>query len=204
MKTAGSSGSLWLVLLVCALAPAAATLLFVLHPRLDTTAAGELVGPVALPAGLLAGTGDSAARVWRLVAVGPAPCGPACASRLCVLRQARLAHLPERSRIARMWLVTAGTVDGPPVYSDPSCKLALDSGPAGAGPVEVLGGVSLVAATPAELSFLPEPAGALAAEDYVYVVDPQGSLIMRHAGLTAAKDLAADLGRLLRLSRSAP
>ena len=196
------AGSKWQVVALVAIAvgtPVASTLLYLLAPPTgETTNSGELLEPAEVPEELLPGADG---RTWHLLVVGGPQCGPACRERLCVANQARQVNLGEIERIGRVWVVTgAGDVPGS-IEVEPSCGRDVEAARIEAGEVDALDGVEVVRAGAAGASFLPGPGGGLEPEDYVYFVDPQGNLMMRHGPDVSVKDVAKDLRRLLRLSR---
>ncbi len=158
---------------------------------------GELIQPprplpqLALP---LAQGGVTSAefleRTWTLVYLAPGPCDTACRDRLAELRQLRLALGRDRNRVGGVLL-----------YSGEAPALDwLTREHAG-----------LVAASVddarARTELLPRFAGeddspeALLRAGRVYIVDPNGNLMMRYEAGTALRDIHDDLKRLLRLSR---
>lgn len=195
-----SKGRLQLVLiLVIAFGtPIAATLLYFYAPPAGTTNRGELVEPVSLPNDVLDKTEDDS---WRMLVLGDSDCGPKCRERLCVMRQARLARMGDALRIERIWLVR-GDGDLPQeMMMAPSCDRDLAAASTATGEVDVLEGVVTHRATPGLLDSLPKAATGGSIDGYIYLVDPQGLLMMRFPEDIAIKEIARDMRRLLRLSR---
>jgi hypothetical protein len=98
--------TLLLLALVCLLPVAASYLAFYVWPPQGRVNHGRLVGPLALPAGTLAGAGGQPALArsefegrWTLLVVAPAGCDAACTRALYVSRQARLAQAKEMERV---------------------------------------------------------------------------------------------------------
>ena len=149
---------------------------------------GELISParplpnVELPTP--AGT-PLAASAWRgkwtLVYVGDGRCDERCRTALTLMRQTRLALNKDMTRVQRTFLATGNCCDR--AYLDtehPGLTIALADNDAGA---------TLLAAFP------DTTAGS------IYIVDPLGNLMMRHAPAAAlSKDLLEDLRKLLKLS----
>ncbi len=187
----------------CIIPPLAATALFYFSPPAGTTNRGELIEPAPLPEGLIPDLQEmSAASVWHMLAVGSGSCGPDCAQRLCMISQARLVNVGELPRIRLLWLVSDGSPVPAQLLHEPACGRELAAGQVAAlKPIDVLDGVTAVRASAAQLAQLSDPAGDKPVEDYIYIVDPQGSVMMRFSDDAAVKDIAKDLSRLLRLSQ---
>ena len=118
---------------------------------------------------------------WTLVYVGDGRCDERCRAALTLMRQSRLALNKDMTRVQRVFLATGNCCDR--AYLDaehPGLVIELaDSGP----------GADLLAAFP------DTAAGS------IYIVDPLGNLMMRHAPAPApTKDLLEDLRKLLKLS----
>lgn len=196
--------SRWPAILIVAVAvatPLLSTALFLYAPPSDTTNRGELLTPVALPAGFLPVTAGTTS-TWHLLAIGTPDCDVACQQRLCLIHQVRLVHLGEKDRIGRLWLLTgAGT---PPAHltMEPGCGHQLPAAQVPLDPIDILTGVTVVPEDAALLAALPQDARG-DRDGYLYLVDPNNRVIMRYPRGTPAQDIAKDLGRLLRLSRRA-
>ncbi len=195
--------TLLLLAACCIVPPLAATALFYFSPPAGTTNRGELVEPAPLPDGMLSDVQEtSAASVWHLLAVGSGSCGPSCAQRLCMISQARLVNVGELPRIRLLWLVSDGSPVPAQLLHEPACGRELAAGQVAAlEPIDVLDGVTAVRASAAQLAQLSDAASGKPPEDYIYIVDPQGLVMMRFREDAAVKDVAKDLGRLLRLSQ---
>ena len=156
-----------------------------------STNRGELITPprplpsVALPT---PGGAPLAAETWRgkwtLLYVGDGRCDGHCRAALTLMRQTRLALNEDMTRVQRIFLATGNCCDR--AYLDaehPGLLVALGDNAAGA---------ALLAAFPDG-----EPAMATS----IYVIDPLGNLMMRHASQPPpAKGLLEDLRKLLKLS----
>ena len=192
---------LLLVLAIAIGTPIASTLLYFYAPPSGTTNYGELVTPSPLPEGFLdEQDGDNN---WRMLVLGKPGCGPGCKERLCVMRQVRLVRIGDVLRIDRLWLVDGGGQTPTELEMAPSCGRDVAAAATAKQPVDILSGVVVHRTTPALLDALPEPAQGSELSGYIYLVDPSGSVMMRYPEDAAVKDLAKDLGRLLRLSRKA-
>lgn len=153
-----------------------------------STNRGELISParplpnVELPTPAGPPLAASAWRgKWTLVYVGDGRCDERCRAALTLMRQTRLALNKDMTRVQRIFLATGNCCDR--AYFDaehPGLTIALADNDAGA---------TLLAAFP------DTAAGS------IYIVDPLGNLMMRHAPAAApSKDLLEDLRKLLKFS----
>jgi len=136
----------------------------------------EVPGAAPLPVSSLRGR-------WILVSLDGGACDKACADKLYAIRQVRLTTGKDRDRIERLMLVTDDV--------DPSAALRAEH--------EGMR-VARVAPQVVRESF-PAPAGGRAS-DHVYVIDPQGNLMMRFPAPVDPSRMKKDVGRLLRASRN--
>lgn len=154
-----------------------------------STNKGELISPprtlpsVALPS--LSGSplpADAWRGKWTLVYVGDGRCDERCRAALTLMRQTRLALNADMPRVQRIFLATGNCCDRD--YLDAQQRglvVALADNESGA---------TLLAAFPDA-----QPA------DAIYIVDPLGNLMMRHAPRAQpSKGLLEDLRKLLKLS----
>lgn len=176
--------TLLLLAFVCVLPVAASYLAYYVWQPSGRTNYGELLEPRPFPDGVLAGLvgqGDLARGEllgkWTLVFASPGACDAACADRLYLMRQSRLAQAKEMERVARLWLVADGGDPAPATLS------AHD-------------GLRVARATPDWLARLP---GA-AAGQHVYLVDPLGNVMMRFPADADPRRVVKDLQRLLKYS----
>jgi hypothetical protein len=118
---------------------------------------------------------------WTLVYIGDGRCDERCRAALVLMRQTRLALNADVTRVQRILLVTGNCCDRTYLAAEhPDLAVALVDGAAGA-PL---------------LATFPD-----AAPGSIYIVDPLGNLMMRHAPAAAlSKDLLEDLRKLLKLS----
>jgi len=121
---------------------------------------------------------------WTLLYVGDGRCDGRCRGALVLMRQTRLALNADMSRVQRIFLATGNCCDRSYLAVEhPDLAIALADNDAGA---------QLLAA-------FPDPQRA--ADSSIYVIDPLGNLMMRHAPEPPpAKGLLEDLRRLLKLS----
>jgi hypothetical protein len=141
-----------------------------------STNKGELISPPRpLP------NGSAWHGKWTLVYVGDGRCDERCRAALLLTRQTRLALNADMTRVQRIFLATGNCCDR--AYLDaehPDLAIALADNDAGA---------QLLAAFPDT------------ADNFIYVIDPLGNLMMRHVPEPPpAKGLLEDLRRLLKLS----
>jgi len=141
-----------------------------------STNRGELISPARpLP-------NDSAWHgKWTLVYVGDGRCDDRCRAALLLTRQTRLALNADMTRVQRIFLATGNCCDLTYLEAEHP-DLAITR-------VDNAAGAQLLAAFPD------------AASGSIYIVDPLGNLMMRHAPSAGlSKDLLEDLRRLLKLS----
>lgn len=114
---------------------------------------------------------------WVLVTFDRSACDAACEKKLYFMRQTRRAQGKEQGRIERLWLVT-------------------DDGRPRAELLAAIEGTHLAPA-PAALT------GAFPGNrtEHIYLVDPQGNLMLRFPRDPDPKGIIKDLNRLLKYSR---
>lgn len=177
------------ILLVCAAPVIASYLVYYVFPPSGRTNYGTLIEPQRPTAALKLAAMDGSAQTlapllgqWLLVQVHSADCDKACTDKLFALRQHRTMTGKDRDRIDRLWLVT-----GP---GSPDAALLRD----------YAGTLTLRADTAALAAVFPVDAGRRL-EDYLYVIDPMGNLMMRFPADGDPARTRKDIGRLLRASR---
>ena len=116
---------------------------------------------------------------WILVQFDSGACGEHCERKLYFMRQIRKALGKDMSRVERVWLVTDAQVP-PPML------------------LQAIEGTRLarIAASPIAVEF---PA-LRAAADHVYLVDPNGNLMMRFPRDSDPSRMLKDLQRLMKVS----
>ena len=160
----------------------------------EATAAGALVHP-ARPAPELALTAADGTTIslealvaddWTLLVHAPEGCARDCRDRLQVLANTRLALGEDMHRGALALILGPGAPLPEQAALPPGLQTARLPD---AGAAQALG------------SWLAPPAGAPAAEQGIYLVDPLGNLMMYYAPGEDPKGILRDLRRLLKASR---
>jgi hypothetical protein len=157
--------------------------------RPAVAAHGELIDPprllpaiaLSLPDGGTASP-DVLRGSWSLIYLAGNSCAESCTKALAELARARLALDKDATRVQRVLLHTGDCCA--PGFPGPGDEDLLVLGATGAGGGEFLA------------LFPRAPYGTAS----IYVVDPRGNLMMRHAAADGAQGLLKDLERLLRLS----
>jgi hypothetical protein len=181
---------LLLIALICA-APVIGSYFayYVVKPTGGTTSYGTLVEPQRPIPDALVVTGEDGKPVklaslrgrWLLVSVDGSACDKACVTKLYFMRQIRATQGPERERVVEVWLRT-DAANVPDVvekaYPDTK-KLIVD---------------------PASLAaWLPVDAGTTLT-DHLFVVDPNGNLMMRFPKDPNPSKIKSDITKLLKWS----
>ena len=115
---------------------------------------------------------------WVMVQVDPSACDDACKRKLWNMRQLRLTTGRERDRVLRAWLVT-------------------DAAPIDGGLLQAYDGTQVLRADPAALAPLfgaADPRGA------IWIVDPNGNLMLEWPADGDPQRMKRDLNRLLQAS----
>ena len=162
------------------------------HP-LGTVNHGDLVDPprplpqLSLP---LLGRGVTKpgflTRKWTMLYVGPGVCGERCRAALYNTRQVRTALNRDMTRLQRVFLATGDCCDDNFLHTEHPDLLTLRATAAAA---------PLLALLPAYGGVAPVDAGR------VYLIDPNGNLMMSYAPDAKPKGMLEDLKRLLGLSQ---
>lgn len=147
---------------------------------------GELIAPRTLSDPELRRPDGGAFRLsqlrgkWVLLQVDSAACGEGCRKKLVYMRQARLALGKEADRIERVWLLADAAAPDPVLLREhDGLKVARAPGRA----------------------FLEELPSSGNPAEYIFVVDPQGSIMLRFPGDPDGTRMLKDLARLLKASR---
>lgn len=187
---------LWALIAVFA-APVVATWFYFFFPQyLPETRSnrGEILSPpVSLPGGMALTTPDgtpfdpsSLRGAWTLVYLAVGVCEQACIDHLIHIRQIRLGLGEGRKLVERLLLI-----------ADPSAPLSqILEGDAFAGMGVALTDGGGFAALLGALGSGPEGLGR------IYLLDPQGRLVMRYAPDAPPRDTLKDLERLLKGSKN--
>jgi len=177
------------VLLVCASPVIASYLAYYVFPPMGRTNYGDLIEPQRPVPALALQTLDGQASDWKpllgqwvLLQADSGACQEACKDKLHALRQHRTMTGKERERIDRVWLVTDADAVDPAVLEghDGLRVLRVDAQQLGA--------------------WLAVDAGQTVS-DYLFVIDPQGNLMMRFPARGEPRRIHKDINRLLRASR---
>ncbi len=179
-----------MVVLVCAAPVIASYLAYYVFPPASRTNFGTLIEPQRpvrdFPAmDLLAGGPYRISALrgqWVLVQVDTGACAKACTDKLYALRQQRTMTGKERDRVERLWLVTDATRPEPATLRD-------------------YDGTLVVAAARPELEALLPVEPGRRMEDYLFLIDPMGNLMMRFPADGDPARIRKDIGRLLKASR---
>lgn len=167
--------------------PIAAALLFyyVLPPE-GRMNHGDLLQPAPLPAMPLPLPGGGELRLeqlrgkWLLLQIDSGNCEARCQEKLYAMRQIRLAQGKDMVRLERLWLLSDDSLPAPGLLA------------------EYEGTRVIRAAGTGVLNAFPAPGDRTA---HLYVVDPQGNLMMRFPERPDPTRMIKDLQRLLRPSR---
>jgi hypothetical protein len=177
------------VVLVCAAPVIASYLAYYVLPPTGRTNFGTLIEPQREVAALRLTDGagqpyrmDALRGEWVLLQADSGACDPRCADKLHALRQQRTMTGKERDRVERVWLVTDAV--------RPAAAL-----------LEPYEGTVVLGADRAQLEALMPVEAGRRLEDYLWVVDPKGHLMMRFPADGDPSRIRRDLGRLLKASR---
>ena len=177
------------VLLVCASPVILSYLFYYVLPPSGRTNFGTLILPQRpVPELRLAETAGKPYRFashlgqWVVLQVDAGACEKACVDKLYALRQQRTMTGKERERIDRVWLVSDAV--------KPAAELLRD-----------YEGTVVLRVDPAELTALMPLEPGKRIEDYLWVVDPLGFLMMRFPADGEPSKIRKDISRLLKASR---
>ncbi len=178
--------SFWLIVALCVAPVVASYVAYYLTPPAGHTNYGELLNAPPLPDAQLrlvdgAPFAMSALRgKWVLLTADSAQCGEACRRKLFTMRQLRLTQGKEMTRLERAWLITDEAVVAEKIASDFAGTWLVRAG-----------GSELLKRLPAERPL----------DDYIYVIDPLGNIVLRYARDAEPGRMIKDLTRLLKTSR---
>ena len=183
----------WVLLLlavICA-APIAVSYFtyYVIKPAGGKTNYGTLVEPQRPIPESLTVTGEDGKPLklatlrgkWLMISVDSSACDKACVTKLYFMRQIRTAQGPERERVVQVWLRT-------------------DAGQVGDVIQKAYPDTDMLIADPAQVSaWLPSDTGTQMT-DHIYLVDPNGNLMMRFPKDPNPSKIKGDVTKLLKWS----
>jgi hypothetical protein len=162
---------------------------YVIKPTGGSTSYGTLVEPQRPIPDSLVVTGEDGKPLklatlrgrWLMISVDSSSCDKACATKLYFMRQIRAAQGPERERVVEVWLRTdANKVADVIQTAYPETRRLV--------------------ADPAQVSaWLPADSGTNVT-DHLYMVDPNGNLMMRFPKDPNPSKIKNDVTRLLKWS----
>jgi hypothetical protein len=183
----------WMLLLVAAMcaAPMIGSYLayYVFKPTGGTTSYGKLIEPQRpIPESLVV-TGEDGKPIklaslrgrWLMISVDGSACDKACVTKLYFMRQIRVTQAGERERLVNVWLRTdAAKVPDVVETAYPDTE-------------------KLIAAPADVAAWLPADTGTKVT-DHIYMVDPNGNLMMRFPKDPNPSKVKGDVSKLLRNS----
>lgn len=183
----------WVLLLIIAICAAPVLVsyftYYVIKPRGGSTNYGALVEPQRPIPPALHVTDENGHDMllsaldghWLLISVNASDCGDACAQKLYFMRQVRLTQGAERDRVQTVWLRT----DSAPIPQ--KVRAAYED-------------TRTLVADPAALAaWLPAQADTQIT-DHIYLVDPNGNLMMRFPKDADPSKIKRDLSKLLKIN----
>lgn len=138
-----------------------------------------LTGVTGIQAGGAAFSLDQFKGKWVMVEFDSGKCDAYCREKLYTMRQVRTAQGAERDRIQRLWLVTDNVAPVPELMAD-------------------YAGTTMVTADKAVSAEFPANGRV---EDYIYLVDPLGNLMMRFPKNPNPSAMIKDIKHLLKASQ---
>lgn len=121
---------------------------------------------------------------WLMVQVNAGDCDAACEKKLYAMRQVRLMQGREQDRVLRLWLLTDDVSPSPDLRQKIDSMMLLKD-PSGAL-------INMLAASGREKA---------EAQQYIYLIDPLGNLMLRWPAEPDMKRMHKDLERLLKYSQ---
>jgi cytochrome oxidase Cu insertion factor (SCO1/SenC/PrrC family) len=163
---------------------------YVIKPKGGTTSYGALIEPQRPVPDSLMVTADDGHTVplaslkgrWLMVSADGGACDESCATKLYFMRQVRAAQGVERERVVTVWLRT----DETPVSE--VLKTAYPD-------------TRMLRADPGALARWMPATDATKVTDHIYVVDPNGNLMMRFPAHPDPSKVKVDVTKLLKWSR---
>ena len=163
---------------------------YVIKPKGGTTSYGALIEPQRpIPDSLMVTADDGHAVPlaslkghWLMVSADGGACGESCATKLYFMRQVRAAQGAERERVVTVWLRT----DEAPVSEVLKTAYA---------------DTRMLRADPGALARWLPATDATKVTDHIYVVDPNGNLMMRFPARPDPSKIKVDVTKLLKWSR---
>jgi cytochrome oxidase Cu insertion factor (SCO1/SenC/PrrC family) len=183
----------WMLLLIIAIcaAPVVASYFtyYVIKPRGGATNYGALIEPQRPIPTSLNVTDEKGQTValtslsghWLMVSVDASDCGDACAKKLYFMRQVRLTQGGERDRVQTVWLRT-------------------DTQPVPQKVLDAYADTRIFQADPAALAAWLPAESDTRDTDHIYLVDPNGNLMMRFPKDADPTKIKRDLAKLLKIN----
>ncbi|MFM0595146.1 cytochrome c oxidase subunit I [Paraburkholderia dilworthii] len=162
---------------------------YVIKPTGGSTSYGTLVEPQRPIPDALTVTGEDGKPLklaslrgkWLMISVDNSACDKACVTKLYFMRQIRTAQGPERERVVQVWLRT-------------------DAGNVGDVIQKAYPDTDMLIADQAQVSaWLPTDIGTQVT-DHIYLVDPNGNLMMRFPKDPNPSKIKGDVTKLLKWS----
>jgi len=180
-----------LLLVIIGAAPIAVSyfMYYVVKPTGGSTSYGTLIEPQRPIPGSLVVTGEDGKPLkleslrgrWLMISVDGSACDKACVTKLYFMRQIRAAQGPERERVVEVWLRTdAGKVADVIQTAYPDTNMLI------ADPAQVA-------------AWLPVDTGTQLT-DHIFMVDPNGNLMMRFPKDANPSKIKGDVTKLLKWS----
>ncbi len=116
---------------------------------------------------------------WVMVEFDSGKCDEYCRKKLYTMRQVRTAQGAERDRVQRLWLVTDNVAPAPELMADYPGTVVVTAGKEVSAKFSANGRV----------------------EDYIYMVDPLGNLMMRYPKNPNPSGMIKDIKHLLKTSQ---
>jgi cytochrome oxidase Cu insertion factor (SCO1/SenC/PrrC family) len=182
--------TLLLIALVCG-APIAISYFtyYVIKPKGGTTSYGALIEPQRTIPSTLMVTGDDGREVplaslkgrWLMISVNGGACDEACVKKLYFMRQVRATQGQERERVVTVWLRT----------DDASVPAVVKT---------AYPDTRMLRADPASVAAWLPATGTTKDTDHIFLVDPNGNLMMRFPANPDPSKIKQDVTKLLKWS----